>query len=258
MAEKSFKVSLPGVLYQKNNRWWWKVKLPGETRLKALGLKAKGARFATTDLAEAEEVALGIWESAIRSQVQALARAKAREKAKAVAKEMAAVRAEADDIVARLKAKITDTVANAKTQCEEKLRQCNAVTEQADERIRAESEKRAAVEAECEEKLRQCKEALAQAEEHAKAESEERAAVEAEYEEKFRRCEEALAQAQEPVGTELQQPIEAQAELEMPLVEPTPTGACDCCGKADVPEDELSTIDSGHRVCADCLASMRG
>jgi len=226
MAKKSFKVSLPGSLYQKNNRWWWKVKLPGQRRLEAMGLKPKGARFATTDRAEAEEVALGMWESAIRSEVQAQARAKAREKAKAVAKEIAGVEAEAAQTVARLKAKIMDTVANAKAQCEDKLRQCNEVAEQAEERVRAESEKAAAVEAEYEEKLRQCNEALAQAQEVANAESERRKQAEAKLEEI-------------PGGMKR-------------------TGTCGCCGKADVPEDELSTIDSGHRLCADCLASMRG
>ena len=194
MAKKSFKVSLPGSLYQKNNRWWWKVKLPGQTRLEAMGLKPKGARFATTDRAEAEEVALGIWESAIRSKVQAQAREKAREKAKVVAKEMAGVEAEAAQTVARLKTKIMDTVANAKAQCEDRLRQCN--------------------------------EALAQAQELANAESEGRK--------------------------------QAEAKLDEILGGMKKTGTCDCCGKADVPEDELSTIDSGHRLCADCFTSLRG
>jgi len=200
--------------------------LPGQTRLKAMGLKPKGARFATTDLTEAEEVALGMWESAIRSDVQAQARAKVREKAKAVAKEMAGVEAEAAQTVATLKAKIMDTVANAKAQCEDRLRQCNEVAEQADRRVRAESEKRAAVEAEYEEKLTQCNEALAQAQELANAESERRK--------------------------------QAEAKLEEILGGMKKMGACDCCGKADVSEDELSTIDSGHRLCADCFASMRG
>ena len=226
MAEETFKAGLPGSLYQKSNRWWWKVKLPGETRLKDLGLKPKGARFATTDRAEAEELALRIWESTIRREVQAQARAEAREKAESAAKEMAAVRAEADATVARLKVKIMDTVANAKAQCEEKLRQSNVIAEQADKKVRAEADKRAA--------------------------------VEAGYEEELRRCKEALARAQEPADAELQQPMQAEAELETTLVETKPTGTCDCCGRADVPEDGLTTIDSGHRLCADCLASLRG
>jgi len=35
MAKNRHKQSpsnLPGSLYQRNNRWWWKVQLPGETK----------------------------------------------------------------------------------------------------------------------------------------------------------------------------------------------------------------------------------
>ena len=226
MAKESFKVSLPGSLYQKNARWWWKVKLPGETRLKDMGLKPKGARFATTDRVEAEEVAVGIWESAIRKEVQGQARARAREKAKAVAKEMARVEAEAAQTVANLKAKIVDMVDNARAECEKKVRRCNELAAQADERVQAESEKRAA--------------------------------VEAEYEEKLRRCNEALAQAQEQANAEAERRMQAEAKLEEVLGGMKTTAPCDCCGKGDVPEDELSTIDSGHRLCSDCIASLRG
>jgi chromosome segregation ATPase len=289
MAKKTFKVGLPGILYQKSNRWWWKVKLPGETRLKDMGLKSKSARFATTDRGEAEELALGIWESTIRREVQAQARAKAREKAKSAAKEMASVRAQADATVSRMKVKIMDSVANAKAQCEEKLRQCNAVAEQADEKVRAEADKKAALEAEYEEKLSQCEEARAQAQEAANAEAKRTAALEAEYEEKLsqceealakareaadaesarttaleaeyeeklRQCEETLAQTQEVAEDEPQQPMQAEPDLEVHLVETKPTGTCDCCGRADIPEDELATIDSGHRFCAECLGSLR-
>ena len=48
-----------------------------------------------------------------------------------------------------------------------------------------------------------------------------------------------------------------EAELEVPLIETKPTGTCECCGRAEVPEDELATIDSGHRFCAECLGSLR-
>ena len=224
MAEESFKVSLPGSLYRKNNRWWWKVKLPGESRIKARGLKAKGAQFATTELEEAEELARGMWESAVRSEVEG--RAKAREKAKDLAEEVAAVKAEAAETVARLKSGIMDTVANAKAQYEAKLRQCNEMVAQADERVRAEAEKRAAIEAKCEDEVRQYKEALAQAQELAKAEAEAR--------------------------------IQAEAKLQEVVGGMKRTGQCECCGKDDVPDEELTTIDSGQRLCPDCLAMLRG
>ena len=224
MAEELFKVSLPGSLYRKNNRWWWKVKLPGESRIKARGLKPKGARFATTELEEAEELARVMWESAIRSEVEA--RAKASEKAKDVAEEVAAVKAEAAETLARLKSGILDTVANAKAQYEAKLRQCDEMIAKADERVRAEAEKRAAIEAKYEDEVRQYNEALARAEERAKVESEAR--------------------------------IQAEAKLEEVLGGMKTTGQCECCGKDAVPEEELSTIDSGQRLCPDCLAMLRG
>ena len=194
MAEKSFKASLPGSLYRKNNRWWWRVKLPGETRVKARGLKPKGVQFATTELEEAEELARAMWESAIRSEVEAEARAKAGEKAKSAAEEMAAVKAEADETVARLKSGFMDTVANAKARYEAKIRQCDEVVAKAEERAKTEAEAR----------------------------------------------------------------MQAEAKLQEFVGAAKKTGQCECCGKDGVPEEELSTIDSGQRLCPDCLAMLRG
>jgi len=225
-TEESFKVSLPGSLYRKNNRWWWKVKLPGESRIKARSLKPRGAQSATTELEEAEELARAMWESAIRSEVEAEARAMAREKAEVAAKEMAAVKAEAAETIARLKSGILDTVTNAKAQYEAKLRQCDEMVAKADERIRAEAEKRTAIEAKYEDALRQYKEALAQAQELAKAEAESR--------------------------------IRAEAKLQEFVGAAKRIGQCECCGRDDIPEEELTTIDSGQRLCPDCLAMLRG
>ena len=168
--------------------------MPGETRIKARGLKPKGERFATTDQAEAQELARGIWESAIRCEVQARARAKAREKAKAMAEEMAKVEAQATQTVAKMKAGIAEALAKDK----------------------------------------------------------------AEYEEKLRRSNQALVRAQEQATLESQKRAEAEAKLEDAPSRAKRTGTCDCCGKADVPEDELSRIDSGQSICMDCLSAMRG
>ena len=208
MTEKSFKVTLPGSLYEKNNRWWWKVKLPGETRVRARGLKPKGARFATADREEAEKAAREMWESAIRAEVQAQVRAKAREKAEAFSEEMAKVKAEAAETVARMKSGVVGMIARAKAECEEKLRLWNEAAAEAEARVCAESQKRA------------------QAEERAMAESQKR--------------------------------VEADAKLEEALGRAKKTSACDCCGKAEIPEDELSKIDSGQLLCSDCLRALRG
>jgi hypothetical protein len=222
MTEKSFKVTLPGSLYEKNNRWWWKVKLPGETRVRARGLKPKGARFATADRDEAEKVAREMWESAIRAEVQAQVQARAGEKARASSEEMAKVKAEAAETVARMKSEIVGMIAGAKAECEERLRLCNEVAAGAQARVRAESEKRA------------------QAEERLMVESDKRAAAE----------EKAMAESQKRA--------EAEAKLEEILSRAGKTAACVCCGKAEIPENELSRIDSGQLLCSDCLRALRG
>ena len=48
---------LPGTIYLNKNRYWWKVRLPGEEKTKARPLKPVGSRYATTDHAVAVECA---------------------------------------------------------------------------------------------------------------------------------------------------------------------------------------------------------
>jgi integrase len=49
--------NLPGAIYLNKNRYWWKVRLPGETKIKARPLKPIGSRYATSDYAVAVECA---------------------------------------------------------------------------------------------------------------------------------------------------------------------------------------------------------
>ncbi len=56
---------MPGTLYQRNGRWWWKIQLAGETKPKNRPLKAPGSRFATTDRAQAIELAKNLYQQAI-------------------------------------------------------------------------------------------------------------------------------------------------------------------------------------------------
>ena len=258
MTKKTFKVGLPGDLYQKNNRWWWKVKLPGKRRLKERGLKPKGARFATTDRAEGEAIAVAMWESAIRKEVQAEARAKARAKADAAAKELARLESEAAETVARMKSKVVEMIGNAKAECERKVQLSDEAVAQAREALKAESERRAQAEelakAEAERRVRA--EELAQAESERRAQAEELASMEAD---RRIQAEERATVEMEPTGPdEPGQAAEAEAKLEEVLGGAGGTGTCDCCGKADVPADELSVIDSGQFLCAECLAALRG
>lgn len=56
--------TLPGTIYKNGKRYWWVVKLPGETKRKARPLRPAGARFATTDPGVAEQVAREMYERA--------------------------------------------------------------------------------------------------------------------------------------------------------------------------------------------------
>jgi integrase len=51
------KTTLPGCLYQRNGRWYWKVQLPGEPKFKMRPLVPKGGCFATKDRGVAEQIA---------------------------------------------------------------------------------------------------------------------------------------------------------------------------------------------------------
>ena len=59
------KSKLPGCIYLKHNRWYWKVKLLGEDKAKAIPLRPTGSQLATKDRAVAEEVARELWCKAI-------------------------------------------------------------------------------------------------------------------------------------------------------------------------------------------------
>lgn len=59
------KAKLPGSLYTRNGRYWWKVVLPGQDKPKAVPLKPNGCKFATPDRKVAEECARQIWQKTV-------------------------------------------------------------------------------------------------------------------------------------------------------------------------------------------------
>ena len=65
MAKRKATLDIPGTIYLNKNRYWWKVKLPGEAKTKARPLRATGAKFATKDKGVAQEVALTMWQTAL-------------------------------------------------------------------------------------------------------------------------------------------------------------------------------------------------
>ncbi len=215
MAKKPEKVTLPGEVYQKNGRWWWKVKLPGESRLKARGLKPEGARYATKDWEQACELALAMWESAIAAQVRAAEQQKATEKTQAAAEEISRAKAEADKKVAEIKAEADAAVASARAGAEQTVQRMKTEVVRMIDRAKAE-----------------CQQRLAQ-------------------------CEQSLARAREDLLAEVSKREQAEAKLAEILSAPK-LGTCECCQRSDVPEQDLTRIDSGQLMCPQCLSAMRG
>lgn len=64
----AIRVTLPGEVYQRAGRWWWRVRLPGEDKARARPLKTPGMKAAASDLDAAEKVALETWEQAVKQE----------------------------------------------------------------------------------------------------------------------------------------------------------------------------------------------
>lgn len=58
MAKRNSRMTkLPGSIFLNNDRYWWRVTLPGQTKRQAIPLKPRGARYATRDKNVAIEIA---------------------------------------------------------------------------------------------------------------------------------------------------------------------------------------------------------
>ena len=116
--EQDLRVALPGTLCQRDSRWWWDVKLPGEEESKARPLRPEGADEATDDLGMAQNLALAMWEQALSETVER-----------------------------RIKAETSQTIARLKAQFLEKVRDFSQVVETTKARLEAETQAKAEAEA---------------------------------------------------------------------------------------------------------------
>ena len=64
--------------------------------------------------------------------------------------------------------------------------------------------------------------------------------------------------AEQRADSETQARVEAEARLNEALESMERTGTCECCGRKDIPENDLAKIDSGQRLCPDCIKMLRG
>jgi hypothetical protein len=110
--------ALPGEFYQRADRWWWRVKLPGEDKARARPLKLEGAKVAASDRETAEKTAFEMWEHAVQENA------------------VRQIRLESTEKIERLKAQFLD-----------KVRHFMELVETANTRIEAEAQARAEAEA---------------------------------------------------------------------------------------------------------------
>ncbi len=270
MARRSPKVALPGEMYQKNGRWWWKVRLPGEPRVRARALKPNGAQVAAKTRKVAEEVACEKWRLSIEAETEARVKAE--------------VRARSGHAVAKVKAKAADAIAKVEAECNEQLEACAQALAKAQEKARAEAAGRVAAEAKLgaqpehagaqfEQREKAYGDALSEAQQKAQAE----ASLRAEVEQRARSQGEALVQgeararaeatlrAEAELRSEAEQRANSQAKARIEIgagygraaESAGRSGPCEGCGQQDVPEHELAKIDSGQLVCPDCLTLIR-
>lgn len=116
--EQARQVHLPGTLCQRDDGWWWQVKLPGQAEAQDRPLKPKGSETPTDDLDTAQSLALQMYEQAL-----------------------------AETIERRVKTEASETTAKLKAQFLEKVRDFSQVVETTKARLQAESQARAEAEA---------------------------------------------------------------------------------------------------------------
>jgi hypothetical protein len=263
-------------MYQKNGRWWWKVRLPGEPRVRARALKPEGSEVAAKTSSVAERVAGEMWRLAIEEDAAARARAE--------------LEAETQQKVARAKTKAADAVAEAEAEWKKRIEACETALAEAEGKAKLE----ASLRAEAEEAARSHAEGLERVVERTRKETELR--IEAEQRAKMESQARAVAEARLKAETELRAEAEQKAASRVEGVSPsnrgrdaretvTPaaggnlnhgaalravervgladaqsngrTAQCEACGRDGVPENHLSRIDSGQLVCPDCMVVAR-
>lgn len=235
MAKAPTKVTLPGILYQKNGRWWWDVALPGQEKPKARALKPDGSRCATTDHKEAEEVAREMWRLAVEAEVEAAIKER--------------VDAKAEKAGEKIRAEAADEIEQAKAECEKEIKKSKRAIARAEKKAKSQAEARLRAEEGYRIEAEQAQEQYTAEIEKIRKTIEQ---AKAELKEKDKAYKEDLAEAEQRVRAEV------EAKLSELIEGAQKTGTCECCDRSDIPERDLEKIDSGQLLCSDCLKMLRG
>jgi hypothetical protein len=276
MHGTALKVTLPGEMYERTGRWWWRVQLPGEDRAKARPLKPDGARAAASDRDTAERLAVEMWEDAVRRQGARQITLQCTEK------------------VERLKAQFLD-----------KVRQLTEIVESANAKAEAEARARAEAEAQLQTMIQPAAErppdigpsqAGPATNEGTPApmlqqghDGEDTPSGDSQPAIPTPTAPAACVAPSNPLPDAAKAPCtphplpppvaqpdgvrgtQAQATASSTSADgpssvtpqaparPTPvqTGTCECCGDIDIPTADLEHIDSGQLLCKDCLRAFR-
>jgi hypothetical protein len=224
---------LPGELYWRENRWWWRVKLPGEDKTKARPLGQETGETSAGAREVAEKITFEMWEDAVRENVLQQAKLESAEK------------------IERLKAQFLDKVRHFT----ELMETTNAKLE-AQEKARTEAEAKLAqmIQAAArkpwdgEQRVQGAGPATPQSDTQAGAAESDSAPI-------------ALPASLLPtVTSELQSEQPPNTAVILPAAGATPpveTGICECCGAMGIAVTCLTRIDSGQSLCPRCLAALR-
>lgn len=230
--EECLKVNLPGDLYERAGQWWWRTRLPGESKAKARLVKIPGTEEGACDCDTARKIAVEMWEQAVREN------------------ETKQIVRDCSEKVERLKAQFLD-----------KIRQLTEIVESANAQAQAETQARVEIEARLNAVM------LTAAHKAAAAETKEQASTPSP---EPARCIDVKPTTPEPSSAaDLETAGPAQREpQERTYVAPPAlivveesdcrpqTGVCECCGAVEVPIADLQAIDSGQLLCADCIAAL--
>jgi len=247
-------VALPGDLYQRAGQWWWRVKLPGENKTKARPVKEPGAKEAVSDRDTAEKAAVEMWEHAVMQYG-----------ARQIALECSAK-------VERLKAQFLDKVrqltdivntATAKAEAEEQARaeaeaKLNAILQAADQKTASPPASTPVEEEPCPaptEAPVPVGEIPCPSMPCAPPETAEPSVSISDPQP----SEEARPAAQAIVFDAAETVCAAQPAHSTEVKDRDPqaqVGVCECCGAMDIPTTNLARIDSGQRLCLDCLRAL--
>ena len=265
--------------------WRRAIEAEAEPRItaKALANAQKAVEKIRAEAAEAIAAAQAECEKKIKTSKRAVARAekKAKVQAEARLRAEAGYEVQTEEIEERYTkdiARIKRTIEQAKAELIEKDKAYKEALNEAEQKVtleiraRQEAESRAKAEEnlriDAEQNAAQQIAARREAEAGVQVEAELRAAAEqradslveavSQAESKAQQETELRLQAEQRAESEAQARIQAEEKLNEILESMQRTGACECCGRKDVPENNLAKIDSGQKLCPDCLKLLRG